>query len=176
MGTVGPQEVVVGAVTGVQMVKKKGDTLATLQVPSGCGGLSVFAVCYRYTQTDARHACCFVAFPAACGRPVALGHLCSMCIASSSKQIYSMWYGVNVCLTSLAYLATLKRALGFIQASLNAYTLCHCKCCSWTNLPWWVGFGSQFSLQSGLQPHSASAVEVCHLNCKLLHVRRALLK
>ena len=49
MGTAAPQEVV-GVVTGVQMVKKKGGTLATLQVPSGCGGHSAFAVCCRYTQ------------------------------------------------------------------------------------------------------------------------------
>lgn len=49
MGTADPQEVV-GAVIGVQMAKKKGGNLATLQVPSGCGGHFVFAVCYRYTQ------------------------------------------------------------------------------------------------------------------------------
>lgn len=48
MGTAALQEVV-GVVTGVQMVKKTGTISATLQVPSGCGGHSVFAVCYRYT-------------------------------------------------------------------------------------------------------------------------------
>lgn len=46
MGTAALQEVV-GVVTGVQMVKKMGTILATLQVPSGCGGHSVCAVCYR---------------------------------------------------------------------------------------------------------------------------------
>ena len=48
MGTAALQEVV-GVATGVQMVKKMGIILATLQVPSGCGGHFVCAVSYRYT-------------------------------------------------------------------------------------------------------------------------------
>ena len=64
MGTAAPQEVV-GVVTGVQMVKKKGGTLATLQVPSGCGEHFAFAVCCRYTQMQ--------------GMPAFLLHVLQLC-------------------------------------------------------------------------------------------------
>ena len=48
METAAPQEEVVVEGTGVQMVKRQGTILETLLVPSGSGGLCVFAVSYRY--------------------------------------------------------------------------------------------------------------------------------